>query len=71
MIETAARFAGHAARELLAVGRFAAQSAPGIIGAGLVTTGAGLMYRPAAFIVGGAFLLLADWRNSRPAGGNR
>ena len=69
MIETAARLAGRAARVALNMTRFGLQAAPGIIGAGLITTGAGLIYRPAAFIVGGAFLLLADWHGARPAGG--
>ena len=71
MIESAARLAGRAARGILAVTHASTQAAPGIIGAGLITTGAGLIYRPAAFIVAGGFLLLADWNGSRSAGGNK
>jgi len=68
MVETAARIAGRTARAALLAGAALMQNATGIVGAGLITTGAGLVYRPAAFIVGGAFLLLADWHSSRSAG---
>lgn len=71
MIETAARFAGRATRGVLAMVHAGMQVVPGIIGAGLITTGAGLIYRPAAFIVAGGFLLLADWNGARPTGGNK
>lgn len=47
------------AREhLLTVARFA----PGFVGAGLVTVGAGLIWEPLSFITLGAFLLLIDRR---------
>jgi len=65
MIETAARLAGRSARAVLIATSALMQSAVGICGAGLITTGFGLMYRPAAFIVGGGFLLLADWKANR------
>lgn len=65
MIETTARLAGRTVRALLVGGSALMQNATGIIGAGLITTGVGLMYRPAAFIAGGAFLLLADWKSAR------
>lgn len=71
MVETAARIAGRAARRVVIATGAVMQNAPGICGAGLITTGAGLIYRPAAFIVGGAFLLLADWHMTRSAGGNK
>ena len=64
LVKTAA-VAGRMAREVVQAARWAALSAPGIVGAGLIVTGVGLVYRPAAFIVGGAFLLAADWRASR------
>jgi hypothetical protein len=67
MIETAARIAGSATRRVLIVTSALMQNATGIIGAGLITTGVGLIYRPGAFIVSGAFLLLADWHGNRPA----
>jgi len=69
MIESAARLAGRAVRGTLAAVGALMQNAPGIVGAGLITTGAGLIFRPAAFIVGGAFLLLADWHMTRQGGG--
>jgi len=65
MIEVAARLAGRTVRAVLVATHAVMQSAVGICGAGLVTTGCGLIYRPAAFIVGGAFLLLADWNINR------
>lgn len=37
----------------------------GIAGAASVTWGAYLVYHPAAFIVGGLFLLAAAWLNGR------
>ena len=33
-----------------------------VIGAGLVVTGVALMFGSAAFVVAGAFILLASWR---------
>ena len=36
-----------------------------IAGAGLFSYGAYLIYRPAAFVVGGVFLLLAAWDAGR------
>jgi hypothetical protein len=38
------------------------RSGAGILGAGLITLGAGLVYWPLACFVGGAFLLLLDHR---------
>jgi hypothetical protein len=67
MVETAARIAGRAARGVIIALGAVMQNAPGICGAGMITIGAGLIYRPAAFIVGGAFLLLADWHGARSA----
>jgi hypothetical protein len=67
MILSAARIAGRATRGVLVATSVLMQNAAGVAGAGLITTGAGLVYRPAAFIVGGAFLLLADWHSNRPA----
>lgn len=66
-IETIARLAGRATRGILSLAQAGMQAAPGIIGAGLITTGVGLVYRPAAFIVAGGFLLLADWHGTRSA----
>lgn len=42
--------------------RIAVRSAPGVMGAGLITLGAGLIYWPAACFVGGVFLLVIDHR---------
>lgn len=39
--------------------------AAGLAGAGLITYGAGLVYRPAGFIVGGLFLLAGAWMFAR------
>jgi hypothetical protein len=38
------------------------RTAPGILGAGLICYGAGLIYRPLLFLVAGGFLLLVDRR---------
>lgn len=35
---------------------------PGVLGVGLLCWGVGMIYRPAALIVGGLFLLLLDKR---------
>jgi hypothetical protein len=43
------------------VGR-SVRTAPGILGAGLVTYGAGQVWAPLLFLVGGAFLMILDRR---------
>jgi hypothetical protein len=35
---------------------------PGVLGAGLISVGLGLIYLPLAAITAGAFLLWIDWR---------
>lgn len=42
--------------------------AAALAGAGLVTYGAALVYRPAGFIVAGVFLLAGAWIFARKAG---
>lgn len=42
-----------------------AADAAGLAGAGLVTAGAWQIYHPAAYLVGGAFLLMGAWLNAR------
>ena len=61
-VGAAAAGLGHAVR----IGRALARYAPGWLGAGLVSWGAGLVYLPAGLIVGGMFLLAVDLL---PAGG--
>jgi alanine dehydrogenase len=51
LIEAAGRFTGSLMR-----------GAPGVAGAAAIVIGAGLIYRPAAFLVGGLFLILVDRR---------
>lgn len=38
------------------------RGAPGVLGAAAVCVGVGMMYRPAALLVAGVFLLLVDRR---------
>jgi hypothetical protein len=51
LIEAAGRFTGSFMR-----------TAPGVVGAAAIVIGAGLIYRPLAFLVGGAFMLIIDRR---------
>jgi hypothetical protein len=51
LIEAAGKFTGSLMR-----------SAPGLAGAAMIVIGTGLIYRPAAFLIGGAFMLILDRR---------
>lgn len=51
--------------------RRAAPYLPGVLGAGLVAFGAGLMYLPLLPVVAGAFLLYLDGRLPVPGGRKR